>query len=94
LIRGREKRNLKGPYIEFAARVNTFTLARWQTIFSINHNYSTGTQVQYDSIDIKILMVIEDFVWCGANVTILPWFTIDEGAVIGAGSVITSDVSP
>ena len=30
----------------------------------------------------------------GVNVTLLPFVTIGEGAVIGAGSVVTKDVPP
>lgn len=37
-------------------------------------------------------VVIEDNVWIGFNVTILPGITIREGAVVGAGSVVTHDV--
>ena len=37
-------------------------------------------------------VVIEDFVWCGANVTILPGVKIGEGAIVGAGSVVVKDV--
>ena len=33
-----------------------------------------------------------DNVWIGINVTILPGVTIDEGAVVAAGSVVTRDV--
>lgn len=37
-------------------------------------------------------IVIEDFVWVGANVTILPGVTVKHGAVIGACSLVTKDV--
>ena len=37
-------------------------------------------------------VVIEDDVWCGANVTILKGVTIGRGAVIAAGSVVTKDI--
>ena len=32
-------------------------------------------------------------VWCGANVTVLKWVTIGDGAVIAAGSVVNRDVA-
>lgn len=37
-------------------------------------------------------IVIEDKVWIGINVTILPGVKIGYGAIIGAGSVVTKDV--
>jgi acetyltransferase-like isoleucine patch superfamily enzyme len=39
-------------------------------------------------------ITIENGVWCGANVTILPGVTIGSGSIIAAGSVITKDVEP
>lgn len=39
-------------------------------------------------------IVIEDEVWVGACVTILPNIRIGKCAVIGAGSVVTKDVEP
>ena len=37
---------------------------------------------------------IEDDVWCGANVTILKQVCIGEGAVVGAGSLVTRSLPP
>lgn len=37
---------------------------------------------------------VEDEVWIGANVTILPGVTVGRNSVIGAGSVVTADVEP
>lgn len=39
-------------------------------------------------------IVIHDNVWIAANVVVLPGVTIGEGAIVGAGSVVTRDVDP
>lgn len=39
-------------------------------------------------------VVIEDDVWCGANVTILKGVTIGRGSVVAAGSVVTKSFPP
>ncbi|HEY0186966.1 MAG TPA: sugar O-acetyltransferase [Cellulomonas sp.] len=39
-------------------------------------------------------IVIEDKVWIGSNVTVLPGVRIGYGSVIGAGSVVSRDVPP
>lgn len=39
-------------------------------------------------------IVLEDNVWLGGNVTILPGVTIGEGSVIGAKSLVTRDIPP
>ena len=36
---------------------------------------------------------IENNVWIGSDCTILPGVTIDDGAIIGAGSVVTKSVN-
>jgi acetyltransferase-like isoleucine patch superfamily enzyme len=69
-----------------------FHPGRGLTIYSATHNYAGGSRIPYDDIHIPMPVTIGDFVWCGANVTILPGITVGEGAVIGAGSVIAKDV--
>lgn len=39
-------------------------------------------------------VVIEDDVWCGANVTILKGVIIGRGSVIAAGAVVTKSCPP
>lgn len=39
-------------------------------------------------------ITIEDNVWIGAGVTVLPGITIGKNAIIGAASVVTKDVPP
>ncbi len=38
--------------------------------------------------------MIQDGVWIGANSTIIPGVTIGRKSVIGAGSVVVSDIHP
>lgn len=44
---------------------------------------------QYD----KDVIINED-VWCGANVTILKGVTIGRGSIIAAGAIVTKDIPP
>lgn len=62
------------------------------TIFGSNH--------AFDRVDIPMLrqgyktyppVVIEDDVWIGSNVIILPGCTIKKGSIIAAGTVLTKD---
>lgn len=69
-----------------------FHPGRGLTIYSATHNYAAGSRIPYDDIHIPRPVAIGDFVWCGANVTILPGVTVGEGAVIGAGSIVVNDV--
>lgn len=62
------------------------------TIFSTNHNYMNPSKIPYDEKVVPRPVVIEDFVWIGANVTISPGVTVGEGSVIANGSVVTKDV--
>lgn len=39
-------------------------------------------------------ITIEDGVWIGANVTVLPGIRIGQGAIIAAGAMVTRDVPP
>lgn len=42
----------------------------------------------------KSAPIIDDDVWIGTNVVILPGVHIGQGAIIGAGAVVTKDVPP
>lgn len=39
-------------------------------------------------------VIIEDRVWIGENVCVMPGVTIHEGSIIGAGAVVTNDIPP
>ena len=84
-----------GTFIECTGGVTIgeyFHTGRGLTIFSTNHHYQSDHAIPYDKTIVKSPVSIGDFVWCGANVTIVPGVTIGEGAVIGAGSVVTRDI--
>lgn len=61
------------------------------TVITSNHNYK-GNAIPYDDTVIEKAVNIGDFVWIGANVTILPGVTIGDGAIIQAGSVVRNDI--
>lgn len=69
-----------------------FHPGRGLTIFSANHNYDSNISIPYDSQTITKTVIIDDFVWIGSNVTIIPGVHIGEGAIIGAGSVVSKDI--
>lgn len=66
--------------------------AKGLTIFTANHNYQSTHSIPYDEKVIAAPVTIEDFVWIGANVCVVPGVTIGEGAVVGMGAVVVKDV--
>lgn len=61
---------------------------------NITHNLETNEEGRRPYIESDKPMVIADYVWIGANAVIMPGVTIGEGAVVGAGAVVTKDVPP
>lgn len=61
------------------------------TFFTSVHNYSND-YLPYGFEDKIENITVNKLVWIGANVIILPGVEIGEGAVIGAGSIVTKDV--
>lgn len=66
-------------------------IAKNCTIITVNHNYK-GNGIPYDEFDIVKPVKINDFVWIGANVTILPGVEIGKGAILQAGAIIRENV--
>jgi maltose O-acetyltransferase len=66
-------------------------ISRNLLLYTDSHNYK-GTVLPYDDTFILKKVTIEKNVWIGMNVTILPGTYIEEGAVIGAGSVVSGRV--
>lgn len=61
-------------------------------IITAHHNYDDGDAIPYDDTFITEPVGIGDNVWFGIDVTVLDGVSIGEGAVIQAGSVVTSDI--
>jgi acetyltransferase-like isoleucine patch superfamily enzyme len=66
-------------------------IASHTIITSLTHDY---TQVDMTKTYIPKPVTIEDDVWIGSNAIILPGVKIGRGSVIGAGSIVTSDIPP
>jgi acetyltransferase-like isoleucine patch superfamily enzyme len=84
-----------GTFIECSGGVRIgqhFHPGRGLTIYSTNHNYRSDRMIPYDDVDLPGPVVIEDCVWAGANVSIVPGVTVGEGAVLAMGAVVTRNV--
>ena len=82
--------------------INPETLVFCRRRVEIGHDCAIGWQVQILDWDHHALegrdepepVRIGDHVWVGSRATILKGVTVGDGAVIGAGSIVTSDVPP
>lgn len=69
-------------------------IAMHTVIVSSNHTIPLRSEKIRDKPDILLPTKIGSDVWIGANCTILGGVRIGDGAVIGAGSVVTKDIPP
>lgn len=71
------------------------TLSTGVSIYTEQHDYrNPNFDVISRAGNRKCSVEIEDYVWIGPNVIILPGVHIGEGAVVGGGAVVTKDVNP
>ena len=54
----------------------------------VNHKYIKSNLIQSKKV------IIENDVWIGANSVILPGIRVGNHSIIGAGSIVTKDVTP
>jgi maltose O-acetyltransferase len=65
------------------------------TFLSINRNTPSTSQPMIEQgFKAARAPVVEDDVWLGANVTVLPGRRIGTGSIVAAGAVVASDVPP
>lgn len=70
-------------------------LAPGVSILSTSHNYIEKNKLILEQGLSQVnIPIIGDDVWIGRNAIVLPGVKIGNGAVVGAGSVVTKDVSP
>lgn len=55
-------------------------------------NHPLNYEQRNNGLEQALPIVIEDNVWIGGDVTVLPGVTIGEGSVIGAKSLVTKDI--
>lgn len=87
--------NFNGMYMRGGGKVtigDNFHSGPECMIMTRNHNYDGGSAIPYDDTYDYGEVNIGDNVWFGARVTVVPGVTIEEGAIIQAGSTVTSDI--
>ena len=78
-------------------------IARDVKFQGINHDITKSSQcfyfyrLMFDDLELerpgKPIIICND-VWIGTQVVILPGVTIGDGAIVGAGSIVTKDIKP
>lgn len=62
------------------------------TVFGANHNSErTDIPMRKQGMITYQPVIIEDDVWIGSNVMIMPGLKISKGSIVGAGSIVTKD---
>jgi acetyltransferase-like isoleucine patch superfamily enzyme len=67
-------------------------VGQFVSLIASGHGVERGELVRQQGIPKKRGIKIGDDVWLGASSVVLPGITIGNGAVIGAGAVVTKDV--
>ncbi len=71
---------------------NDVLVAPGVTLVATNHSFESIEQPIREQGEVTGKIVIEDDVWLGTNVIVLPNVIVKRGAIVGAGSVVTKDV--
>lgn len=89
-----------GPYLTLNRFTNSDTLiigdrvAISPNVTIITSSGPESPKLKKHNLEKRKKVVIENDSWIGTGVIILPGVTVGEGAVCGAGSVVTKDVPP
>ncbi len=64
------------------------------TILTANHRIPKNRgPMRFSGTDLK-KVIIENDVWIGTRVVLMPGITVGEGSIVGAGAVVNKDVPP
>jgi acetyltransferase-like isoleucine patch superfamily enzyme len=86
------------PRCQFSAYMAPIVIGKGAQIaancsfFPYNHGMALDKPMSEQALETRGGIIVEDDVWLGVNVVILDGVRVGEGAVIGAGSVVTRDI--
>lgn len=86
----------KGSFLQGYVTIGNHVLMGAEClIYTENHNFNRmECTIDQQGYQEPRPVIIGDDVWIGSRVIILPGVSVGNGAVIGAGSVVTHDVPP
>ncbi len=74
---------------------NNVLMASDVVIYTVSHQFMEKSRLILEQgVTNEAPVIIDDDVWIGRRVMIMPGVTINKGAVIAAGAVVTKDVPP
>ncbi len=80
-------------YAEGGLKIGAYTKFGQQCIImTTEHNYKCNTRIPYDHRDVARPVEIGKNCWIGLRSIILGGIKIEDGAIVGAGSVVTKSV--
>lgn len=92
---GKNCRINENVFIQAACIGNNVLIAPNVAILSVSHNHKNIAIPIVDQGDSESNPpIIEDNVWLGRNVVVMPGVRIGMGSIVGAGAVVTKDVPP
>jgi maltose O-acetyltransferase len=80
-------------YIQSATIGNYVLIAQKVALLAVTHKFGNMEVpiVLQGSTDVNPV-IVEDDVWIGRNVVVMPGIRIAKGAIVGAGAVVTKDI--
>jgi len=74
---------------------NNVLIGSFTSLHTANHKFEkTDIPIIKQGLETNTRIVVEDDVWIGGRVYLLPNITIGTGSVVAAGAVVTKDVPP